>query len=216
MAELSKSQIDRLGERLRDGSHTEVDLRMLDEYRASFSSPYEAVLEIIRKRSQFPTGRIAKTTASIVGKLHRLNIRLSRMQDIAGCRVVVANIREQDQFVAALQTDFPAATVVDRRLKPSYGYRAVHVIAEVSGKPVEIQVRSTLQHLWAELSEKSSDILDSTIKYGGGPDSWRNFLTLCSEEVAAYENLEKVQMEALTTFKRGGGRLQKIDRGICG
>jgi ppGpp synthetase/RelA/SpoT-type nucleotidyltranferase len=113
------------------------------------------------------------------------------MQDIAGCRVVVGNVVEQDKLVAALITDFPGMSVIDRRDNPSYGYRAVHLIVELLGKPIEIQVRSSLQHLWAEVSEKSSDVLDPTIKYGGGSEAWRTFLTKCSISVALYEEFEK-------------------------
>ncbi len=80
---------------------------------------------------------------------------------------------------------------MDRRDNPSYGYRAVHIIAEIAGKPIEIQVRSSLQHLWAEVSEKSSDVIDPSIKYGGGSESWRNFLTKSSVSVAIYEEFER-------------------------
>jgi ppGpp synthetase/RelA/SpoT-type nucleotidyltranferase len=183
---VSKTQIDRLGGRLKQGPHTESDLRLLDEYRRSFGEACEAVVRTIRELGEAPTARLAKSTLSIVEKLRRESIRLSQMQDIAGCRVVVADIMQQDELVASLRTAFPAAAVIDRRDNPSYGYRAVHVIAEVSEKPVEIQVRSSLQHLWAELSEKSSDVLDPAIKYGGGPEEWRTFLIERSEAVAAY------------------------------
>jgi hypothetical protein len=44
MTELSKTQIDKLGERLRKGNVTEDDLRLLDEYRLSFSEAYEFVV----------------------------------------------------------------------------------------------------------------------------------------------------------------------------
>jgi len=175
---------------------------LLDDYRRSFGEAYEAVVRTIRQRGEFPTGRLAKSTRSIVEKLHRESIRLSQMQDIAGCRVVVMDVVQQEQFVASLKTDFPGASVIDRRNNPSYGYRAVHIIAEISGKPIEIQVRTSLQHLWAELSEKSSDVLDPTIKYGGGPDYWRNILTLSSKAVASYENLEKVPVVALENWKK--------------
>jgi hypothetical protein len=192
---LSKTQIDRLGDRLKAGAHTESDLRLLDDYRLSFGEAYEIVVRKIRERGEFPTGRPAKSTLSIVEKLRRESIRLSQMQDIAGCRVVVANMAQQEQFVASLRTDFPGASVMDRRAKPSYGYRAVHVIVEVSGKPIEIQVRTALQHMWAELSEKSSDVLDPTIKYGGGPTRWRSILTSSSKAVAAYEEFETAYSE---------------------
>ena len=188
---VSKTQIDRLGDRLKGGPHTESDLRLLDDYRRSFGEAYEAVVQTIRQRGESPTGRLAKSTLSIVEKLRRESLRLSQMQDIAGCRVVVGNIVEQERFVASLITDFPEASVIDRRDNPSHGYRAIHIIVEISGKPIEIQVRSSLQHLWAEVSEKSSDVLDPTIKYGGGSDEWRNVLTKSSVCVALYEEHEK-------------------------
>lgn len=188
---VSKTQVDRLGDRLKCGAHTESDLRLLEDYRRSFGEAYGTVIRAVRERGEFPTGRLAKSTRSIVEKLRRESIRLSQMQDIAGCRVVVVNVEQQDQFVASLKTDFPEASVIDRRAKPSYGYRAVHIISEISGKPIEIQVRTSLQHLWADLSEKSSDIIDPTIKYGGGPDEGRSLLATCSEAVANYERREK-------------------------
>ena len=196
---VSKTQIDRLGDRLKVGSHTESDLRLLDDYRRSFGEAYELVVRTIRQRGEFPTGRLAKSTVSIVEKLRREKIRLSQMQDIAGCRVVVMNVLERDQFVSTLKADFPEANVIDRRDNPSHGYRAVHIIAEVSGKPIEIQVRSSLQHLWAELSEKSSDVLDPTIKYGGGTDEWRNHLTGLSVLVANHDEIEKRYSKAVAT-----------------
>lgn len=198
----SKTQIDRLGERLKGGSHTESDLRLLDDYRRSFGEAYEAVVQTIRQHGEFPTGRLAKSTLSIAEKLRRESIRLSQMQDIAGCRVVVADVVQQEQFVTSLRTLFPGASVIDRRDKPSYGYRAVHIIAEVVGKPVEIQVRTALQHLWAELSEKSSDVLDPTIKYGGGTAEWRDILTASSEAVADYEELETTPPKAVAVYER--------------
>ena len=198
---LSKTQIDRLGERLKGGSHTESDLRLLDDYRRSFGEAYEAVVQTIRQHGEFPTGRLAKSTLSIAEKLRRESIRLSQMQDIAGCRVVVADVVQQELFVASLRTIFPGAAVIDRRDKPSYGYRAVHIIVEVSGKPVEIQVRTALQHLWAELSEKSSDVLDPTIKYGGGTAEWRTILTRSSVVVAAYEEFEATASKAVAVYE---------------
>ena len=193
---VSKTQIDRLGDRLKGDTHTDSDLRLLDDFRRSFGEAYEAVVRTIRQRGESPTGRLAKSTVSIVEKLRRESIRLSQMQDIAGCRVVVVNVLQQEQFVASLITDFPGASVIDRRDNPSYGYRAVHILAEISGKPIEIQVRTSLQHLWADVSEKASDVLDPAIKHGGGPDWWRSSLTKFSKWVTAYEKLETTLVTA--------------------
>lgn len=114
-----------------------------------------------------------------------------------------------------LIADFPGASVIDRRNNPSYGYRAVHVIAEISGKPVEIQVRTSLQHLWAEVSEKSSDVLDPTIKYGGGSESWRNFLTRSSASVAAYEKYETACSKEGTAYELMVAAHQKFKKVVA-
>src|ERR1035437_1163164 len=81
------------------------------------------------------------------------------------------------------------AVLVDRRKQPSYGYRAVHIIATVQSKPVEIQVRTELQHLWAQLSERLSDARGSAIKYGGGDPDIRQRLSEMSNLIGSYEDL---------------------------
>ena len=209
---ISKTQIDKLGNRLKTGSYTESDLRLLDEYRRSFGEAYEAVIGTIRQRGEFPTGRLAKSTASIAEKLRRESIRLSQMQDIAGCRIVVGNVVQQEHLVEALTQDFPNAAVIDRRDNPSHGYRAIHIVVEKFGKPIEIQIRSSLQHLWAEVSEKSSDVIDPAIKHGGGPDLWRNFLTGSSESVACCEIIEKSYPEAIAAKERTDAAYEKYKK----
>lgn len=67
---LSKNQIDRLGDRLRKGDISEHDLRLLDSYRLSFGNAYEYVVGQIRDQLKLePTGRPAKSTKSIIEKL---------------------------------------------------------------------------------------------------------------------------------------------------
>jgi ppGpp synthetase/RelA/SpoT-type nucleotidyltranferase len=63
-----------------------------------------------------------------------------------------------------------APRIVDRRLSPSAGYRAVHVIVFIEGIPVEIQVRTRLQHMWAEATERLADRWGRGLRYGQGPD----------------------------------------------
>jgi putative GTP pyrophosphokinase len=157
MPDVSKTQINRLGERLKKGEVSDEDLRLLDDYRRSFSYAYDTVVSKIRDDLGLePTGRPAKSTSSIAEKLRRETIRLTQIQDIAGCRVVVPNIDEQEELAKNLTVLF-GATLVDRRKTPSHGYRAVHAIATVFDKTIEIQIRTILQHMWAELSEKLAD-----------------------------------------------------------
>jgi putative GTP pyrophosphokinase len=112
------------------------------------------------------------------------------MQDIAGCRLVVPDVAAQNQVVDRLMAVLPQADLVDRRKKPSFGYRAVHIVATARDRPVEIQVRTELQHLWAQLSEKLSDVFDPAIKYGGGGSEYQDRLSRFSQLIAEYEDLE--------------------------
>src|SRR2546423_9810586 len=146
--DVSKTQVDRLGNRLKSGSITEEDLRLLDQYRRSFTEAYETVVGTIRDKLKLePTGRPAKSTTSIADKLKRESIRLTQIQDIAGCRIIVSDIAEQESVIQSLMGLFQQATVTDRRTKPSHSYRAVHVVVNHDGKLIEIQVRTSLQHL---------------------------------------------------------------------
>jgi putative GTP pyrophosphokinase len=189
---ISKSKIDRLGDRLKADQDTEDDLRLLAEFRRSFFPAYESVIRAIRDELGLqPTGRPAKSTTSISDKLNRESSRLTQIQDIAGCRLIVSDIREQERVIADLLRVFPGAKVIDRRASPSHGYRAVHVIVNVKERPVEVQVRTSLQHRWAEVSEKFSDIFDPAIKYGSGDKTVRTLLDATSGRIAAIEMQEQ-------------------------
>src|ERR1700730_10511728 len=45
--------------------------------------------------------------------------------------------------------------------------------------------------MWAEFSEKLSDVVDPSIKYGGGPAQIRKTLELASDAVKGFEVAEK-------------------------
>ncbi len=92
---------------------------------------------------------------------------LKSIQDLAGMRIVArTDRRDQDaiveQLIDVFGEDPRPPKVVDRRAVPVNGYRAVHVI----GIPVEVQVRTRLQHEWAELFEKLADRVGRGIAYG--------------------------------------------------
>jgi putative GTP pyrophosphokinase len=186
---LSRAAVDQLGDRLRVAV-TEADLRLLDQHRRTFRPDYDQVVTLLRSKLGLDiSGRPAKSTAAIVDKLNRSSMRLSQMQDVAGCRTVVADLTEQDRLVPMIEGKF-LCVVSDRRVQPSNGYRAVHVVV-CSGKfPIEIQVRTRLQHLWAEISEKLSDQFGIDVKYGGGHPSVRRLLDVASGLVAQTERLE--------------------------
>lgn len=187
--QLSHAAIDRLGDRLREGHHTEADLRLLDEYRDSFSNAYEFVLEELRGHVGFASagGRL-KTTGAIVEKLRRIKTRLSQMQDVAGCRIVVSETVEQERVEHAIKAAFPSAEFEDRRVRPSHGYRAVHAFVVYKGKIVEIQIRTELQQRWATLCELFADLIDPGIKYGNGDADILSSLQRSSEAIKLQED----------------------------
>lgn len=190
--EMSKTQIDKLGDRLKLADRlTEVDLRLLSEYRLSFAECHETVIAKLRDGLGLePTGRPSKTTPSIVDKLRRESIRLSQIQDIAGCRLIVRDIAEQEHIVVRVASLFDDVRIVDRRDKPSHGYRAVHIVVKCDSKLIEIQVRTELQQVWAQLCEKFADEYGQPIKYGQGDPTVIKGLLSASNGVAYMESHE--------------------------
>ena len=97
----------------------------------------------------------------------------------------------QDRLVAALSQLFPQGRVLDLRVRPSHGYRAVHVVPMIDGYRVDVQVRTTLQHWWAELSETLAlGHVAPELQYGGDvPErpGTRDRLLLLSDVIAAFE-----------------------------
>jgi len=200
---LSKTQIDRLGERLRTQVFGEAELRVLDEYRRTFGPVYDEVVEKVQHVIGIPvSGRPAKSTTSIIEKLNRESIRLSQMQDISGCRAIVADVPAQDVAVNAIAEQFRDVAISDRRAKPSHGYRAVHLVVRESGKTIEVQIRTFLQHTWAELSEKCADIIDPAVKYGGGPAAVQDVLSKVSTQIQRMEEMELALIRAREAHER--------------
>jgi ppGpp synthetase/RelA/SpoT-type nucleotidyltranferase len=187
----SASQIDRLGDRLRNAV-TEADLLLLDDYRNSFAEASSEVLAVLRRDFQLePTARPAKSTRAILAKLDREGTRLSTMQDVAGCRAVVPDRRLQWALARALMDYFPEHRLIDRLARPSHGYRALHLVVKLNGRWVEIQLRTELQHLWAQLCEQMADRLGAGIKYGGGIPQVRQLLDGLSSAVDIIERREE-------------------------
>ncbi len=127
--------------------------------------------------------------AAIREKLHRSSMRLSQMQDLAGCRVIVPEIQAQDEVIDRVSALF-AASVLDRRTKPNFGYRAVHLNVSRNGFNIEVQIRTRLQHLWAIYSERLADRFGNELKYGGGPERLRSMLGSASKMVEEFEMFE--------------------------
>jgi ppGpp synthetase/RelA/SpoT-type nucleotidyltranferase len=178
----SRNQIEKLGRRLAATTDiSDADLNALEDLVACHMS----TLELARPRlddlavsvgtTQLNITHRAKTTQTIIEKLRRQDgMSLARMQDLAGIRVVGAvSLAEQDELAAEIARRFPAdprePTIKDRREEPSYGYRALHVIVSLEGITIEVQVRTLLQHVWANVMERLADLFGRQIRYGEPP-----------------------------------------------
>lgn len=66
------------------------------------------------------------------------------------------------------------------------GYKAIHVIVTVKEKPVEIQIRTRLQDIWANICEKYSS-KQNDLKYGSRDEAIKSDLKKLSEVIEVIE-----------------------------
>lgn len=193
-------EIDRIGERLRSGTASEADYGVLRLWKRSFEPAFETVASaMLRLGIQF-TARDEKSDASIIAKLKRGQpsgdaFRLSRLQDIAGIRIVCDDRARQDELIAAIQSDLRESLrkerIADRRAGERVGksgYRAVHLVPLIGGVPVEIQLRTLTQDLWANICEQLAFEIDPALRIGGGPAHVLHDLRGLSERWSGYED----------------------------
>ena len=140
------------------------------------------------------TGRI-KQLSSVIAKLRRMPTKLSGLDDIAGVRAVMQSDSDVNALVLQLATE-QVKRVRDYRERDRNGYRAVHLtLLSESGKSVELQLRTEIQHVWAGLSERRAAVVDHAVKYGGGPQEEQDVLRELST-VGRGLDLRQVELDA--------------------
>jgi ppGpp synthetase/RelA/SpoT-type nucleotidyltranferase len=163
--------MDKLGVRLRDQpTPAAADVELYEELLAAYEDALELVVARLGMLGFAPSSR-AKVLGTVIQKLRRQrSCGLSSVQDLVGARVVLeGDLDAQDAAVERFRGALPIRKVIDRRINPSAGYRAVHAVAKVDGIPVEVQFRTELQHTWAQIFEKLADRLGRQIRYAGEP-----------------------------------------------
>jgi ppGpp synthetase/RelA/SpoT-type nucleotidyltranferase len=125
--------------------------------------------------SEFLISSRAKTQDTLVEKLQRQpNLQLNAVQDIAGVRIDTdLLLGEQMAFAREIVDHFgeDVAEIHDLRDGAHAGYRGVHVWLRLPAGRVEIQIRTLLQSLWANLFERVADQYGRGIRYGEPIDS---------------------------------------------
>jgi ppGpp synthetase/RelA/SpoT-type nucleotidyltranferase len=154
---------------------------VFDEYRKSHLEPLsETTLELQGWLNEYGhdyyIAQRLKRKPQIVRKLNRLSVRLTQLQDIGGCRIILEKNELVEQAVEFFKkkiestADLSLARITDYREKGRdvTGYRSVHLLLERGGKKLELQLRSRIQHYWAESIERTSVIYGYHLKEGEG------------------------------------------------
>lgn len=173
----SKNQLVKLGKRLAARDPAPGDEELYVAFLDAYDQVQTALVTVLRS-VQWPValpeltivGR-TKTLDTLVDKLRREHgIQLPNVRDVAGVRIVGELTLLQQTVLGSLLHGAYGGELIDRRARPTAGYRALHLACTVGGLPVEIQIRTQLQHLWAEVFERLADHWGRQVRYGGAPD----------------------------------------------
>jgi ppGpp synthetase/RelA/SpoT-type nucleotidyltranferase len=196
----ARGQVDKAGRILVSdkASPAEIDsaLEILNNWRSSHSFPLNAIQMGIRKAcnkydTNFLVAQRLKRVSSIIQKLRRFpRMDLSRMQDIGGCRAVVASVDAVEELRNRYRNSSIKHELVNEKdyiqSPKSSGYRGIHLIYKYksdkkqtyNGLQIEIQIRSRLQHAWATAVETVGTFLQNSLKSSEGPEQWLTFFLI--------------------------------------
>jgi putative GTP pyrophosphokinase len=178
-----------------------AELAIIEEFRAAHAEAMTRVAADLRhfvadvSGGEPEVGQRLKRMATILDKLDRQpTMALSRMNDIAGCRAVVARQATVDALIDRMRASSPWELLPktwDYAADPKPdGYRAKHLVAVADGLRVEIQLRTAGQHAWAELVESIDRDVGSRAKFGEADPELASALADAAEVVARYERGE--------------------------
>jgi Region found in RelA / SpoT proteins len=211
----SRTAVDKAAWALVDPAATRVDreiaLFVVNNWRSSHAFPLNTIQMSLRRRAALVDPDVTvsqriKRLPSITQKLERYpGMRLSRMQDIGGCRAVLADAnavrkvfslyREGNGKHELIRVD----DYMDEKPKES-GYRGVHLVykyrsdrkATYNGLSVEVQLRTRWQHAWATAVETVGFFTSQALKSSAGSEDWLRFFALMSSEIAGREGTPPV------------------------
>lgn len=165
-----------------DGYDREEELAVLAAWRSQFQLPLIGTDMTVRSAvatvTRVPNGvgmvkQRFKREQQIIAKLVRSRTRLSKMEDIGGCRAVLpdlATVREVQQRIEQYAPSIEVHHIDDYNALPRPGgYRAVHLHCLRDGVPIEVQLRTERQHDWASTVEAWDDATGHDIKHEIGP-----------------------------------------------
>lgn len=213
----SKGAVDRAAARislaLNNGEKIDKnDEEIVENWRASHAHIINTWQVILRKnmdRKKVGFGQRHKRKKTIYDKLKRYPaMSLSRMHDIAGCRLIFKNEADMMSYIKRIHLKNSFSHIRKEGQFKNYienpkesGYRGIHdVYAYKSrnakdrsknwdGLLIEIQYRTIYQHAWATAVEVAGVLTGNRTKFSEGDEDQKEFFKYASEIIArAYEN----------------------------
>lgn len=201
---ISNSALDKIGSVLRNSNAQTEDynnaLELMNKWRVMHAYPLNTFQPLIRKKidqlgikDAIVVQRL-KRTSSILNKLKRENeMKLSRMQDIGGLRIILKNINDVYRVVKTLkESKFNHKLHSEKdyiNTPKDSGYRSVHLVyrynntrapIETKDLQIEIQIRTKKQHLWATAVETVGVFTQNDLKSSMGAEKWLEFFRYAS------------------------------------
>jgi len=201
----SKSRVNKAGNNIRNELASEEDMGVFEAWRAAHRvvlNTFQAYFRMDIKRNseyQMVMAQRHKRKNTIINKLDRLpKMLLSRMDDIAGCRLIFEDIESLEAYRSKLHKARFAHKLRNDIDKYDYianpkasGYRGIHDVYEYSvrsestrksnGLYVEIQYRTKVQHAWATASEVVGHVTKSQPKFQTGDKRYHEAMAYASE-----------------------------------
>lgn len=151
-----------------------------------------------------------KRVPRIVRKLRRMRdgtsggTGLARLEDIGGCRVVVATLDDLEKLHAHIHRvwgddisrcrdyiNLPEGDADDQvchaQGPKAMGYRARHIVVQRDGMAIEIQLRTRGQQAWADAVEAADSRLKLNLKDEDGPEEMLEYFRTAGEMIYLQE-----------------------------
>jgi putative GTP pyrophosphokinase len=207
----SRGRVDRAGRSIAEQAFDQEDVDVLENWRASHAHILNTFKQLLYNRAPRHDVIVAqrlKRRPTIVDKLTRFpDMNLSRMHDIAGCRLIFPSIEELQAFRSELNSgrfDHKRRNEGDGRWNyldhpKEDGYRGIHDAFKYEVEPkdrrmktaqpwngmlIEIQYRTFVQHAWSTAVEVAGLVTVNNPKFGRGRQEVKDFFRVSSEILA--------------------------------